>query len=54
VSETGALPNRRAAYKPPKPPPTITTRCADAIAYGMHRLPEMILCGAGFILAKTN
>src|ERR1035438_9248231 len=43
VSETGALPNRRAAYKPPKPPPTITTRCADAIAYGMQKPAELIL-----------
>src|ERR1035438_10643446 len=43
VSETGALPNRRAAYKPPNPPPTITTRCSDAIAYGMQRAAELIL-----------
>src|ERR1039458_1937924 len=43
VSETGALPNHRAAYKPPKPPPTITTRCADAIAYGMQKPAELIL-----------
>src|ERR1017187_2299074 len=43
VSETGAPPRRRAAYNPPKPPPIITTRCADAIAYGMHRRGEMIL-----------